>query len=326
MQQANSAKLITIFGGTGFVGRQVVRRMAQAGYRLRVVSRKPSIHVEVKPLGDVGQIALVRADIRNEAQVREAVAGATFVVNLVGILRPGGGQSFDDVHAEGSGNIARACLAASVSRLVQFSAIGADTNSKSSYARSRAAGEVAARQAFPNTTVLRPSIIFGNGDGFFNLFAGLMRMSRLIFPVFGAGVTKFQPVYVGDVAEAVAKVLGNDRTRGKTYELGGPAIYTFRQILEMVARCTGRKLKLISIPFFLLDIGAALTGWLPFAPVTLDQARLLKKDNVVKGGTDAAQVGTLADLGITPTTVEAVVPSYLYAFRSNGQYAETHEA
>ena len=308
------------------MGRQVVRRLAQAGFRLRIISRKPNLHPDVKPLGDVGQIALVRADIRNESQVRDAVAGAFCVINLVGILRPAGGQSFDDVHVEGSENVARACAAASVSRLIQFSAIGADANSNSSYARSRAAGEAAARQAFPNLTILRPSIIFGSGDGFFNLFAGLMRMSRFVFPSFGGGVTRFQPVFVGDVAEAVARVLANDRARGKIYELGGPVVYTLKQILELIAGYTGRKLRLVTIPFFLLDLGAALTGWLPFAPITLDQARLLKKDNVVKIGTDAATVGTLAALGVSPTTVEAVVPAYLYAFRATGQYAETHEA
>lgn len=326
MQQPATSRVVTIFGGTGFVGRQVVQRLAKAGYRIRVVTRKPNENLAVKPLGDVGQVALVKADIRNEAQVRAAVSGASVVINLVGILRPGGGQSFEDIHVEGAANIASASAAAGVSRLVQVSAIGADANSRSRYARTRAAGEAAVRQAFPGATILRPSIIFGAADGFFNLFGSLMRWSRVIFPAFGGGVTKFQPVYVNDVAEAVAIVLANDRTRGKTFELGGPAVYTFRQLLEMVSTYTARPRRFVTIPFFLLDLAAGLFGWLPFSPITLDQARLLKKDNVVKAGPDAATVGTLADLGITPTAVEAVVPFYLYAYRVAGQYAEPRGA
>jgi NADH dehydrogenase len=326
MQQPATSRAVTIFGGTGFVGRQVVQHLAKAGYRIRVATRKPNENLAVKPLGDVGQVVLVKADICDAAQVRAAIAGSSVVINLVGILRPGGGQSFEDVHVEGAANIAIACAAAGVSRLVQVSAIGADANSKSRYARTRAAGEAAVRQSFPGATILRPSIIFGTGDGFFNLFGSLMRSSRVVFPAFGGGVTKFQPVYVNDVAEAVASVLVNDRTRGKTFELGGPAVYTFRQLLEMVSAYTARPRRLVTIPFFLLDLGAALFGWLPFSPITLDQARLLKKDNIVKAGPDAASVGTLSELGIKPTAVEAVVPFYLYTYRVAGQYAEPRGA
>lgn len=326
MQQPNSSKLVTIFGGSGFVGKQVVRRLAKEGFRIRVATRYPNLMLSLKPLGDVGQIALVKADIRNDVKVAEAVKGATHVINLTGILRPGGGQSFKDVHVEGASNIANACARHGVTRLIQMSAIGADANSNSQYAKSRAAGEAAVKQAFPRATILRPSVIFGSGDGFFSLFARLMRWFRWGFPMFGSGLTRFQPIYVGDVAEVVAQALGNDRTCGKTYELGGPAIYTFKQILELTAHFSGRNLAMIPVPFILLNLGAAVSGWLPFAPVTLDQARLLRKDNVVKSGPDAASVGTIADFAITPTTVEAEVPGYLYAYRPAGQFIEHGKA
>lgn len=321
MQHPTSGKLVTIFGGSGFVGKQVVRRLARDGYRIRVVTRRPNLHLELKPLGEVGQIALVRGDIRNAQQVRNAVQGASFVVNLVGILRPGGGQSFEDIHAAGPDAVAQACADEGVEGLVQMSAIGANPDSNSAYSRSRAGGEAAARGAFPATVVLRPSVIFGSGDGFFNLFAGLMRMMRVFFPSFGGGRTRFQPVYVGDVAEAVSIALRTPSLNGRTFELGGPSVMSLQQILDLIARETGRKFIYVPVPFFALDIVSLLTGWLPFAPMTYDQAKLLRKDNVVKAGPDAAQVGTCQDLGITPTPVEAVVSSYLYAYRPTGQYA-----
>lgn len=320
MQHPSSGKLVTIFGGSGFVGKQVVRRLARDGYRIRVVTRAPNLHLDLKPLGDVGQIALVRGDIRQEAQVRDAVRGGDAVVNLVGILRPGGGQSFEDIHVGGPDAVARACASMGVGTLVQMSAIGADENASAAYARSRAAGEAAARDAVPSTVVLRPSVIFGSGDGFFNLFAGLMRFARIAFPSFGGGRTRFQPVYVGDVAEAVAVALRDPTLKGRTFELGGPTVYTLRQILELIAAETGRRFVYIPIPFFLLDVVGIVTGWLPFAPMTYDQAKLLRRDNVVKAGPDAAAVGTLADLGIAPTPAEAILPSYLYAYRPTGQY------
>ncbi len=315
-------KLVAVIGGTGFVGRQIVRRLARDGFRIRVTSRKPNLAHSVIPLGDVGQIAIVRADIRNEQDIAKAVEGAAIVINLVGILRPSGGASFAVIHAEGAASVARACAKAGASRLIHVSSIGADPNAKSLYSRSKAKGEAAARQAFPGTTILRPSIIFGNGDGFFNMFANLMRFSRVVFPLFGGGKVKFQPVYVADVADAVANAIGNDRTRGKTFELGGPGVYSLKELLEFIASTTGRKRAFLPIPSFLLEIAAALTGWLPFSPITLDQARLLRKDNVVKSGPDAATVGTLADLGVQPVALEAIVPSYLYTFRPTGQYIE----
>lgn len=321
-----SDKLVTVVGGTGFIGRAVVRRLAKEGYRLRVTSRTPSRAYDMRPLGDVGQIALVRADIRNEAEIAAAVAGASVVVNLVGILRESGGRTFEDLHADGPASIAAAAAKAGATRFIHVSSIGADTDSRSAYARSKAEGEAAARAAFPGTTVLRPSIVFGPGDGFFNMFANMMRFAKVIFPLFGGGKTKFQPVFVGDVADAVANAIASEAARGRTYELGGPATYTLKDLLELIAKETGRKRTFVTVPSFLLELGAALTGWLPFAPITLDQARLLRVDNVVKAGPDAASVGTLADLCVSPTAVETVVPSYLYAYRPTGQYAEPRNA
>lgn len=326
MQHPASGKLVTIFGGSGFVGTQVVRRLARDGFRIRVVTRNPNLHLELKPLGEVGQIALVRGDVRDPDQVRNAVRGAAYVVNLVGILRPGGGQSFEAIHAAGPDAVAQACAAEGVEGLVQMSAIGADPNSNSAYSRSRAEGEAATRAAFPSAVVLRPSVVFGTGDGFFNLFARLMRFTRVFFPSFGGGRTKFQPVYVGDVADAVSIALRTPAHRGRTFELGGPAVMSLQEILDLIARETGRSFIYLPVPFFLLDIMSLLTGWLPFAPMTYDQAKLLRKDNVVKVGADAARVGTFADLGITPTPAEAIVESYLYAYRPTGQYAGTGPA
>lgn len=313
--------LVTIFGGSGFVGRHVVQRLAQAGYRIRVVTRQPSLANYLTPSGKVGQIALLRGDVRNERDVASAVEGATIVINLVGILKPGGGRSFDQMHVESAALVARAAAKAGVRRLIHVSAIGASKESRSAYARSKAEGEAQVRAAFPAVTILRPSIVFGPGDGFFNRFGALMRMSPLVFPLFGAGVTKFQPVFVGDVAEAVLHALASAVTRSKTYELGGPVVYSFKELLTLIANLTERKPYFIPIPFFLLDIMAALTGWLPFAPVTLDQARLLHVDNVVKNGSDAAIVGTLRDLDVQPTALEAIVPTYLWTFRRAGQFA-----
>lgn len=326
MQNPSSGKLVTIFGGTGFVGKQVVRRLVRDGLRVRVVTRNPNLHLDLKPLGEVGQIALVRGDIRNPEHVRGAVKGAAFVVNLVGILRPGGGQSFSAIHAAGPETIARACAGEGVGSLVQVSAIGASAGANSAYARSRAQGEAAVRTAFPEAVILRPSVIFGNEDGFFNLFARLMRMARGFFPSFGGGRTLFQPVYVGDVAEAVSIALRTPALKGRTFELGGPAVMSLQDILDLIARETGRSFIYVPVPFFMLDIVGLLFGWLPFAPMTYDQAKLLRKDNVVGGDEDAASVGTFADLGIQPTPAEAVVPAYLYAYRPAGQYGGARQS
>jgi NADH dehydrogenase len=325
VQQPTSGKLITVFGGSGFVGKQVVRRLVRDGYRVRVMTRNPNLHLDLKPLGEVGQVAVIKGDVRKPEQVRKAVKDAAGVVNLVGILRPGGGQSFADVHAAAPATVAQACAAEGVQALVQMSAIGADAGSNSSYSRSRAEGETAARTFFPDAVVLRPSVIFGSEDGFFNLFARLMRMARGFFPSFGGGGTRFQPVYVGDVAEAVSLALHRPAMKGRTFELGGPAVMTLQEILDLIARETGRSFIFIPVPFFILELVGMISGWLPFAPMTWDQAKLLRKDNVVGGGSDAAHVGTFADLGIKPTPAEAIVGSYLYAYRPAGQYGSARK-
>ena len=319
-------EIVTIFGGSGFLGRQIVQRLAQAGYRVRVPTRKPSLANHLAPAGKVGQIALMRTDIRNEHDVAAAVEGSDIVINLVGILKEGGGSTFDAIHVDAAAAIARAAAKAGARRLIHISAIGANKDSRSAYARSKAAGESQVREAFPTATILRPSIVFGSGDGFFVRFAALMRMSQFIFPLFGGGVTKFQPVFVGDVAQGLANALADDRTCTKTFELGGPVVYSFKELLTFIADVTERKPFLLPIPFFLLNAFAALTGWLPYAPVTLDQARLLRADNIVKAGPDAVKVGTLADLGVRPTALEAIVPSYLWVYRRTGQYAEPRGA
>jgi uncharacterized protein YbjT (DUF2867 family) len=318
--------IVTVFGGSGFLGRHVVQALAHAGYRIRVAVRRPSLANHLRPSGRVGQIALLRCDVRDEAQVAAAVQGASIVVNLVGILKPSAGRTLEEIHVDAAGSIARAAAKVGAHRLIHVSAIGARADSRSAYARTKAEGEAQVRAAFPAATILRPSIVFGPGDGFFNRFAALMRMTVLAFPAFGGGRTKFQPVFVGDVATAVVNALADERTKARTFELGGPAVYTFKQLLAFISQVTERKRAFVPIPFFLLDIGAALTGWLPFAPVTLDQARLLRVDNVVKSGPDAAKVGTLADLNVQPTSIEAIVPTYLYAYRRTGQYAEPRGA
>jgi NADH dehydrogenase len=310
-------KLVTVFGGSGFVGRHVVRALAGAGYRIRVGVRRPELGYFLQPLGDVGQIAVLKCDIRNETQVSPLVVNADAVVNLVG-----GFTNLDALHVKGARVIARAAAKARVRRLVHVSAIGASPEAKSKYARTKGQGEAAVREVFPNATILRPSIIFGPEDHFFNRFAALMRLAPVAFPLFGGGKTKFQPVYVGDVACAVVQALARHEAMGKTYELGGPKVYSFKDLLRYVAETTERKPLFIPIPFFLLDLGAAVTGWIPGAPITYDQAKLLRGDNVVS----RSGVGTLAELGISPTAVEAVVPSYLWAFRPKGQYAEVRGA
>ena len=319
-------KLVTVFGGSGFVGRHVVRRLAKDGYRIRVAVRRPTDAYFLQPMGDVGQIVVLKCDIRDAARVAALVAHADAVVNLVGILRPSGGQSFEAIHAEGAETIAAAAASAGVKRLIHVSAIGADAEAKSRYARSKADGEARVRASFPAATILRPSIVFGPEDHFFNRFAAVMRLAKFAFPLFGGGRTLFQPVYVGDVALAVAGALHADTAAAKTYELGGPVKYSFKDLLAFIARVTERNLPFLPIPFWLLDLGALLTGWLPGAPITYDQAKLLRADNVVKAGRDADAVGTLADFAIAPTAVEAVVPSYLWAYRATGQYAEPRGA
>jgi uncharacterized protein YbjT (DUF2867 family) len=313
--------LVTVFGGSGFIGRQVVRALARRGLRVRVACRRTNLAYGARLLGDVGQIEVVQANVRVPSSVERALDGAEACVNLVGVLYERGRQGFQSLHAQGARAVAEAAAAAGVKRLVQVSAIGADANSASSYARTKALGEAAVRELVPSSVVVRPSIVFGPEDDFFNRFAQLATVSPVL-PLPGGGATRFQPVFVGDVAAAVAACLGDPACAGKTYELGGPAVYTFRELMQLVLAETHRDRLLLPLPWgvaglvgALGDIGASL---LPIAPpLTSDQVKLLHSDNVA----NPALPG-LADLGITPTAVEAIVPTYLYRYRRGGQFAD----
>ncbi|GGH08333.1 oxidoreductase [Alsobacter metallidurans] len=322
-----SNQLVTVFGGSGFVGRHVVRALARRGYRIRVAVRRPDLALFLQPLGRVGQIHPVQANLRFPASVASAIAGADAVVNLVGILSEGGNQTFTAVQADGARAVAEATAAAGITRLVQMSALGSDPDSESDYARTKAAGEAAAFASVPEAVVLRPSIVFGPEDQFFNRFAALARMSPVL-PLVGGGETRFQPVFVGDVAEMVCRAIDGTIRTGVVYECGGPEVKTFRQILEYVLAVTGRKRLLAPLPFGAANIQAGVLefidkislGLLPDAlKLTRDQVRLLQVDNVVS---DAAKAEgrTLEGVGLTPELIEAVVPSYLYRFRARGQF------
>lgn len=316
--------IITVFGGSGFVGRNVVRELAQAGYRIRVAVRKPHEAHFLQPLGGAGQISLQAANIRDDASVAEALRGAWGAVNLVGILHQSGKQRFQAVQAEGAGRVARLAAEKGLARVIQISAIGAHPRSPSRYARSKAAGEKAMREAFPDVTILRPSIVFGPEDGFFRRFAAMASLPPLLvpaLPLFGGGKTRFQPVHVDDVADAVVACLGRPDTKGRIYELGGPEVLTFKDCMKLMLEVIERKRLLLPLPMLMARFMALFLGLLPSPPLTLDQVRQLKIDNVVKPGGDE-NVGTLQDLGITPTSAEAILPTYLWRFRPDGQYAD----
>ncbi len=311
--------LVTIFGGSGFVGRNVVRALAKRGYRVRVAVRRPDLAGFLQPLGAVGQIHAVQANIRNRASIDRAVAGSDAVVNLVGILYEAGKQSFDAVQAAGPAAIAAAAKAAGAGRFVQVSSIGADPGSPSHYARSKAAGEAGVLKAFPEAVILRPSIIFGPEDDFFNRFAAMARISPAL-PLIGGGHTRFQPVFVGDVAEAVALGVDGKAKPGTIYELGGPEIETFKALLERTLAETGRKRILAPLPFGLARIKASFLQLLPKPPLTVDQLRQLARDNVVSEAA-IAEHRTLADLGIEPQAMGVILPTYLGRYRKAGQFS-----
>ncbi len=304
---------VTVFGGSGFIGRYLVKRLAARGARVRVAVRDPEAAAFLKPMGDVGQVVPVATNIRNAPSVARAVDGADAVVNCVGILFERGRQRFDAVHGAGPARIAEAAAAAGVGRLVQVSAIGADLESASAYARSKAAGEAAVREAFPSATVLRPSVVFGPEDDFFNRFAALATFLPAL-PLIGGGETRFQPVYVGDVADAIVAALDRAEAAGGTYELGGPRIYSFRELMQVVLAQTGRRRLLLPLPFGLAKAEAALLQLLPTPPLTMDQVELLKSDNVVSDGAPG-----LGDLDVAPTSVDAIVPGYLFRYRRGGK-------
>ncbi|HLT02831.1 MAG TPA: complex I NDUFA9 subunit family protein [Geminicoccaceae bacterium] len=302
--------LFTIFGGTGFIGRYVVQRLADRGARILVISRSPRTRgLHLQPLGAVNQIVVQGTDLDDEAALRRTVAGASGVINLIGILYETGRQPFAEVHGALPGRIAAAASAEGVPRLVHVSAIGADPNSTSAYARSKAEGERRVRVAFPAATILRPSIVIGPEDGFFNRFANLARFLPAL-PLIGGGKTRFQPVYVGDVAQAVVAALERDDCQGQTYELGGPKAYTFEELMRYMLQVVERRRLLVNVPFGLANLLARFLELLPEPPLTRDQVELLKYDNVVTPGTPGFDA-----LGITPTPIELIVPDYLALYR-----------
>lgn len=308
-------QLVTVFGASGFIGRNIVRELAARGARVNAVCLDAERAKFLRPMGSVGQVTPMRADVIDPAAVARAVAGADVVINLVGILYPSGRHSFDAVQATAPGTIAKAAAAAGAKAMIHVSAIGADANSRSVYARSKAAGEAAVRAAFPSATILRPSIVFGPDDSFFNRFAAMALVSPAL-PLFGGGTTKFQPVYVDDVADAAMAVLDRPDAAGQTYELGGSTVYTFRQLMALMLAEIQRKRCLVSVPYWLASLKAAFLELLPVPPFTRDQVELLKHDNVV-----APDAKTLADLGIEPTPLEIVLPTYLDKFRVGGRYS-----
>lgn len=311
--------LVTVFGGSGFLGRHVIRALAKRDYRIRVGVRRPELAGHLQPLGKVGQIHPVQANVRYPTSVQAAARGAHVIVNLVGILAESGAQSFDAVQAKGAETVARAASEIGA-RVVHVSAIGADASSTSRYARAKAAGEAAVLAASPAATIMRPSVVFGPEDQFTNRFAALARMSPML-PLIGGGLTKLQPVFVGDVAAAIADAVDGKTKPGATYELGGPEVMTMREILEAILAITQRDRALVPLPFGLARFQSM---FLQFAPgdlkLTPDQVELLKTDNIVSDAAKAAGL-TLEGLGIPPDSLEAVAPSYLWRFRKTGQFA-----
>jgi uncharacterized protein YbjT (DUF2867 family) len=320
-------RIVTVFGGSGFLGRHAVRALAQRGWRIRVASRRPDLAFHTQPTGRVGQVNAVQANLRYPASVAAAMRGSDAVVNLVGVLTEGGRQSFEAVHTFGTRAILRAALDQGITNLVHVSAIGADPESGSAYARSKGRAEAIVRETLPGAVILRPSILFGPEDDFFNRFAAMARISPVL-PLIGGGGTLFQPAYVGDVAEAVAKATLGEAAGGMPYELGGPAVRTFRELMEYVCTVTGRKRLLLPIPFGLARGPALLTeladklllGAFPKMMVmTRDQVKLLESPNIVSEAAIASG-RTLQGLGIEPRAMESIVPSYLYRFRKTGQF------
>lgn len=309
--------LVTVYGGSGFLGRHVVRALAKRHYRIRVAVRRPELAGYLQPLGRVGQIHAVQANLRHAASVEAAARGAEVLINLVGILFERGRQRFEAVHAYGAEQVALAASAHGA-RLVHVSAIGADANSTSAYGRSKANAERLILAAQPSAAIMRPSIMFGPEDDFFNRFAALARFSPAL-PLIGGGLTRFQPVFVGDVAQAIADAVDGTARPGIMYELGGPDVRTFKELMQYVLATIERKRLLITVPFFLAKAQATILQYFPKPLLTPDQVELLRVDNVVS---DAAktEMRTLQGLGIEPETIEAIVPSYLWRFRKTGQF------
>lgn len=314
--------LATVFGGSGFVGRHTVRAFARNGWRIRAAVRRPDLAGHLQPMGGVGQIAAVQANVRYPESVARAVEGARVVVNLVGVLGPSGGQTFEALHVDGARTVARAAKAAGARRLVHVSAIGADPKSPGRYGRTKAAGETAVLAEFPDAVILRPSIIFGPEDEFFNRFAAMAKQAPVL-PLIGGGRTRFQPVYVGNVASAIAGVADGAGRPGTIYELGGPETQTFRRLLERTQEYSGRNRVYLPLPFWLASLIGSLTAILPagLRPITADQVSMLRTDNVVSEAAEK-EGRTLAGLGITsPHAISTIVPQYLEQYMPKGQYA-----
>ena len=308
----SNAPIVTVVGGSGFVGRYVAQSMARRGWLVRVGCRRPHDAHFVMTYGTPGQVMPVQCNIRDEDSTRAAIRGSRAVINCVGVLTPSGKNTFSAVQDEGAGRVARIAAEEGIERLVHVSAIGAAEDSPGEYGRTKAAGERAVREAFPETVILRPSIVFGNEDRFFNRFANMAMFSPVV-PVIG-GATRFQPVWVSDVASAAAKAAGGEVPAG-VYELGGPTVYTFRELMELMLRAIRRRRLIVNIPFPLARLKARLVEWLPFAPLTQDQVATLTRDNVVAEGARGFEA-----FGIRPSAPDAIVESYLVGFRPYGQY------
>ena len=309
--------LVTVYGGSGFLGRHVVRALAKRNYRIRVAVRRPELAGFLQPLGRVGQIHAVQANLRHAPSVDAAARDAQVLINLVGILFERGRQRFDAVHTYGAEQVALAANAHGA-QMVHVSAIGADTNSPSAYGRSKANAEQLVLAAQPSTTIMRPSILFGPEDDFFNRFAALARFSPAL-PLIGGGLTRFQPVFVGDVATAIADAVDRKTRPGTIYELGGPDVRTFKELMQFVLTTIERKRLLVSLPFFVARMQAMFLQYLPKPLLTPDQVELLRFDNVVSQSA-TSEGRTLQGLGIEPAPIEAIVPSYLWRFRKTGQF------
>ncbi|MEP9374435.1 complex I NDUFA9 subunit family protein [Mesorhizobium sp. KR1-2] len=316
-------KLVTVFGGSGFIGRHVVRALAKRGYRVRVACRRPELAGHLQPLGSMGQIQPVQANIRVRWSVDRAVEGADHVVNLVGILAESGRQKFPVVQEFGARAVAEAARAVGAG-LTHVSALGANAQSESVYARTKAGGERAVQETIPDATIFRPSIVFGPEDGFYNRFANMARFSPIL-PLIGGGTTRFQPVYVVDVAEAIAHAVEGSIERGRIYELGGPNVLTFRQCMEEMLDVIHRRRMLVSVPWWAASLQGAVLGMLPGKLLTSDQVTLLKSDNVVSP--EAEREGrTFAGIGIMPQSTATILPSYLWRYRPAGQFSRDNEA
>jgi uncharacterized protein YbjT (DUF2867 family) len=313
--------LITVYGGSGFLGRHVVRALAKRHYRIRVAVRRPELAGHLQPLGRVGQIHAVQTNLRHAGSVEAAARDADVLVNLVGILSETGRQRFDTVQRAGAGLVAKAA-AAQGARMVQISAIGADQKSASHYARSKAEAERLVLGAVPAATIMRPSIMFGPEDTFFNRFAAMARMLPAL-PLIGGGLTRFQPVFAGDVAAAVADAVDGKAQPGTTYELGGPQVFSFKELMQFTLDTIQRRRMLIALPFPLAKLQASILQFLPNAPLTPDQVEMLRTDNVVSEAAKREH-RTLEAFGITPESIAAIVPTYLWRFRKTGQFSRRH--